>query len=83
MGGVHGADEVSHPDTPREPLTDAYLAQCEMDARQFSGAYTGTAGTLAAHVMRLLFELSRVKGRLAVTIAQRDEYPSLTYIRGD
>jgi len=66
-----------------EQLSDAYLAQCEQDARQFSGAYTGTAGTLAAHVMRLLAELSRVKGRLAVTIAQRDELPSLSHIRGD
>jgi hypothetical protein len=33
--------------------------------------------------MRLLFELSRVKGRLAVTIAQRDERPDLSLIRGD
>jgi hypothetical protein len=66
-----------------EPLTDAYLAQCEWDARKFSGAYTGTSGTLAAHVMRLLAELSRVKGKLAVTIAQRDERPCLSHIRGD
>jgi hypothetical protein len=66
-----------------EPLSDAYLQQCEFDARRYSGAYTGTAGTLAAHVMRLLAELSRVKGRLAVTIAQRDELPSLSQIRGD
>ena len=66
-----------------EPLSDAYLQQCEFDARRFSGAYTGTAGTLAAHVMRLLAELSRVKGRLAVTIAQRDERPCLSHIRGD
>jgi hypothetical protein len=54
-------------------LTDAYLAQCEWDARKFSGAYTGTSGTLAAHVMRLLAELSRVKGKLAVTIAEREQ----------
>ena len=66
-----------------EPLSDAYLQQCEWDARKFSGAYTGTAGTLAAHVMRLLAELSRVKGTLAVTIAQRDERPCLSNIRGD
>jgi hypothetical protein len=66
-----------------EPLSDAYLQQCEWDARKFSGAYTGTAGTLAAHVMRLLAELSRVKGSLAVTIAQRDERPCLSNIRGD
>ena len=66
-----------------EPLTDAYLLECEMRARQFSGAYTGTSGTLAADVLRLLAELSRVKGKLAVTIAQRDELPSLAHIRGD
>jgi hypothetical protein len=73
------ADNIS----PREPLSDAYLQQCEFDARRFSGAYTGTAGTLAGHVMRLLAELSRVKGKLAVTIAQRDERPCLSHIRGD
>lgn len=74
---------MSHPDTPREPLSDAYLQHCEHDARRFQGAYIGTAGTLAGHVMRLLAELSRVKGKLAVTIAQRDERPDLTFIRGD
>ncbi len=54
-----------------EKLTDAYLQQCEFDARKFSGAYTGTSGTLAAHVMRLLAELSRTKGDLAVERARR------------
>ena len=29
-----------------------------MDARRFQGAYTGTSGTLAAHVMRLLGEIN-------------------------
>ena len=66
-----------------EPLTDAYLLECELRARQFSGAYVGTSGTLAADVLRLLAELSRVKGRLAVTMAQRDERPCLSHIRGD
>lgn len=68
-----------------QPLTDAYLAECEYRARAFSGAYTGTSGTLAADVMRLLAELSRVKGALAVAIAQRDEqpWPCLSHIRGD
>ena len=66
-----------------EPLSDAYLLECEFRARAFSGAYVGTAGTLAADVLRLLAELSRVKGRLAVTIAQRDERPCLSHIRGD
>ena len=54
-----------------EKLTDAYLQQAEFDARKFSGAYTGTSGTLAAHVMRLLAELSRTKGELAVERARR------------
>jgi hypothetical protein len=54
-----------------EPLTDAYLLEAEMRARQFSGAYTGTSGTLAADVLRLLAELSRVKGESAVERARR------------
>lgn len=54
-----------------EKLTDAYLQQAEFDARKFSGAYTGTSGTLAAHVLRLLAELSRTKGELAVERARR------------
>ena len=54
-----------------EPLTDAYLLEAEMRARQFSEAYTGTSGTLAADVLRLLEELSRVKGILAVERARR------------
>lgn len=56
-----------------EPLTDAYLLECEMRARQFSGAFTGTSGTLAADVLRLLAELSRVKGEAAVERARSDE----------
>ena len=55
-----------------EPLTDAYLLECEMRARKFSGAYTGTSGTLAADVLRLLGELSRVKGEAAVQRANSD-----------
>jgi hypothetical protein len=47
--------------TQRDPLEDAYLVQCEQDARRFSGAWTGTSGTLAAHVMRLLAEVRRLK----------------------
>lgn len=54
-----------------QPLSDAYLQQCEFDARRFQGAWTGTAGTLAAHVMRLLAELGRVKGEAAVERSRR------------
>ena len=56
-----------------DPLTDAYLLECEMRARKFSGAYTGTSGTLAADVLRLLAELSRVKGEAAVERSRNEE----------
>jgi hypothetical protein len=57
-----------------EPLTDAYLQQCEWDARKFSGCWDqGTSGVLAAHVMRLLKELSRLKGEAAVQRARAEE----------
>jgi len=44
-----------------EHLTDAYLLECEMRARRFSGAFTGTSGTLAADVLRLLAELRELR----------------------
>jgi hypothetical protein len=44
-----------------EPLTAAYLEECERRARRFQGAYTGTSGTLAGDVMRLLAEVRRLK----------------------
>ena len=57
-----------------EPLTDAYLQQCEWDARKFSGCWDqGTSGVLAAHVMRLLLELQQVKGQAAVERARRQD----------
>lgn len=49
------------PTAPAGPLTDAYLAKAEKDARRFQGAWTGTSGTLAAHVMRLLGEIRRLR----------------------
>lgn len=64
-----------------EPLPDAYLLECEMRARQFQGAYTGTAGTLAADVLRLLRELSRVKGEAAVERARREDVRALYWWR--
>ena len=64
-----------------EPLTDAYLLECEMRARQFSGAYTGTSGTLAADVLRLLRELQQVKGQAAVERANREEAKALYWWR--
>jgi hypothetical protein len=58
-------------------LPDAYLLECEMRARRFSGAFTGTSGTLAADVLRLLRELSRVKGEAAVERARREDAQAL------
>jgi hypothetical protein len=47
--------------TTSDELTAAYLAECEQRARRFSGAFTGTSGTLAADVMRLLAEVRRLR----------------------
>lgn len=60
----------------REPLTDAYLTECEQRARRFSGAYTGTSGTLAADVLRLLEE----RRRLLCELARAEE--RVTYWQG-
>jgi hypothetical protein len=57
-----------------EPLPDAYLLEAELRARKFSGAYTGTSGTLAADVLRLLAEVSRLKGEAAVQRARREQH---------
>jgi hypothetical protein len=56
-----------------QPLPDAYLLEAELRARKFSGAYTGTSGTLAADVLRLLAEVSRLKGEAAVQRARVEE----------
>lgn len=53
------------------PLEDDYLQKCEQNARRFSACWdTGTSGTLAAHVMRLLRELAHVKAELAMARAR-------------
>lgn len=52
-----------------EPLTDAYLAECEQRARRFSGAYTGTSGDLAARLMHTIAEVRRLR----VEVARREE----------
>jgi hypothetical protein len=62
----------------REPLTDAYLAECEHRARRFSGCWdAGTSGSLAADVMRLLFEVRRLKVEAAYRENLRRPMPSL------
>lgn len=53
------------PESIRPPLTDDDLARIEHRARRFQGAWTGTSGTLAADVMRLLAERLRLLELLA------------------
>lgn len=43
-----------------EPLPEEYIATVVRDARRYQGQWTGTAGTLAAHCMRLLRERKRM-----------------------
>lgn len=43
-----------------EPLTDDYIATVVRDARRYQGQWTGTAGNLAAHCMRLVRERERM-----------------------
>lgn len=42
-------------------LSDEYLREAEQRARRFSGAYTGTSGTLAADSLRILADLKTLK----------------------
>lgn len=54
-----------------EALADEYLREAEQRARRFSGAYTGTSGSLAADVIRLLHEVRRLKIEIAMERARR------------
>jgi len=64
----------------REPLTDAYLAECEQRARRFSGCWdAGTSGSLAADVMRLIFEVRRLKVEAAYRENIKRPMPALGY----
>lgn len=56
-----------------EPLTPDDLATMEQAARRFSGAYTGTSGTLAGYVILLLKERERLAQELAVERARRQD----------
>lgn len=49
----------------RDPLTDAYLADCLARANRYMGQWTGSEGGLAADVRRLLWEVDRLKVELA------------------
>ena len=58
-----------------EPLTPEHLATMEQAARRFQGAYTGTSGTLAGYVIRLLNEVQRLK----VAAALKENEPKVSY----
>ncbi len=56
-------------------LTTDELTTMEQAARRFQGAYTGTSGTLAGYVIRLLNEVQRLK----VTAALKENEPQISY----
>jgi hypothetical protein len=58
-----------------EPLTEDDLAHMEHRARRFQGAWTGTSGTLAADVIRLLQE----RKRLLVLLALKENQTPISY----
>jgi len=58
-----------------ETLTEDDLAHMEHRARRFQGAWTGTSGTLAADVMRLLQE----RKRLLVLLALKENETRVSY----
>lgn len=60
-------------------LDQEYLEQCRLRANRYMGQWTGTAGSLAADVRRLLAEVDRLK----VLLARASERPDLERIRGD
>lgn len=60
-------------------LDQEYLEQCRLRANRYMGQWTGTAGSLAADVRRLLAEVDRLK----VLLARASERPELDRIRGD
>lgn len=53
-----------------DQLPDDYLREAEHRARVFSGAWTGTSGTLAADVMRLLAERKQLVETIALLRAR-------------
>ena len=50
--------------------TDEDMATMEQAARKFSGAWTGTSGTLASYVILLLQEVRRL--RVAAAMKEND-----------
>ena len=55
----------------REPLTPEYLEECRLRANRYMGQWTGSCGSLAADVRRLLWEVERLKVELAYKVEGR------------
>jgi hypothetical protein len=62
-----------------EPLTPEEMATMEQAARRYQGAWTGTSGTLAAHVMRLIQEVRRLQVEAAYRRELRRPMPPLNH----
>jgi hypothetical protein len=56
-------------------LTNDDMATMEQAARKFSGAWTGTSGTLASYVILLLQEVRRLR----VAAAMKENAPRVSY----
>lgn len=55
------------------PLTDDDIATMDQAARRFSGAYTGTSGSLAGYVLLLIRERRRLMQEIALERARREQ----------
>lgn len=53
-------------------LPESYLIKAERRARRFAGAYTGTAGSLAADVLRLLKEREKLMSEITMEEANKE-----------
>lgn len=71
-----GGGDARHPPALaacRLPMTDSDCVDASQRAKRFSGAYTGTSGTLAAYVLRLLEERRRLIHEIAALQAKIDK----------
>ena len=56
-----------------DQLPEDYIREIERRARVFSGAWTGTSGTLAAHCIRLLNERKHLLQTIALLRARLEK----------
>jgi len=60
-----------------DPLTPEYMEDCRRRANRYMGQWTGTEGSLAADVRRLLWEVERLQAELALLRAKCEERPPI------